>query len=140
MSNNLQVIVYERPQEEHGYKYLIRKGFYSYDAYKTDEGFEFFLNSRNLELVFKEEFENEEKGIVKIYDVIGSVDERLFWSMEEIPEEAEVFTGLSNGSLVECYYLHTGNGSVIYRPNPNAKEVYKPLPIDEHIAFQSVYG
>lgn len=140
MRNDLQVIAYESPQSDHGYKYLIRKNVYSYDAYRTNEGFAFFIESRNLELVFVEEYYSEEKGLVKIYDVIGTVQEELFWSMDEIPEDAEVFTGLSNGSLVECYYLHTNNGSIIYRPNPNAKEVYQPLPLDEHLAFQRIYG
>ena len=60
--------------------------------------------------------------------------------MEEIPEDAIKFKGLSNGSLVDCYYIHTEKGSDIYKPNSNAKDVYKPLPLKEHIEFQRING
>lgn len=140
---NLSVIAYEKArnnQHQGGYKYLIRSNWGAYTAYKTDAGFKFFLESRNLKLTKTNEMYDDELGKISTYDVIGEVVERSFWDISEIPEGAKPFTGLSNGSLVECYYYHVEGGSIIFRPNPNAHGVYQPMPIDEHIEFQKVYG
>ena len=64
----------------------------------------------------------------------------LFWNREEIPVDAKPIKALSNGSIVTCYYTNDGETITIYRPNPNAKEVYKPLSIEEHIAHVKTYG
>lgn len=37
--------------------------------------------------------------------------------------------------IVDCYFLNDGETIHIYRPNPNAKEVYKPLSLKDHINF-----
>ena len=52
--------------------------------------------------------------------------ERYFWQEEEIPQRAEQFVGLENGEYVNLYADKDDNSVTIYRPNPNAKEVYKP--------------
>ncbi|GGJ57338.1 hypothetical protein [Virgibacillus salexigens] len=130
---NLTVIAYEKPlQEKMNYKYLIKSsGFQSYTAYKTDKGFQFFLESRNLQLKLVDEIYNENTGMTRIYNVIGEVQEESFWHIKDIPQEAIAYKDLSNGSIVACYYLHNINGATIYRPNPNAKEVYDPMPLDD---------
>lgn len=139
--SKITVMAYEQPQDDHGYKYLIKKDYrLGFGAYKTDAGFKFWLKSRNVQLRRTEVINHPLKGIIKIYNVIGEVVEESFWHLSDIPLDAVRFTGLSNGSLVDCYYLHTDNGSIIYRPNPNAKEVYNPMPIDEHIEFQRRLG
>jgi hypothetical protein len=63
-----------------------------------------------------------------------TIENKYFWALDELPSDAKQYTGLSNGSLVDCYYTE----DCIYRPNPNAKEVYNPLPISEHIAFMRI--
>ena len=55
------------------------------------------------------------------------IDEPLtFWKKEEIKRGMKHFIGLSNGSYVDCYYKHYKDHVLVMRPNPNAKEVYKP--------------
>lgn len=144
---NLTVYKYDKARNDGvqgGYKYLIQEyGFRPYTAYRTDKGFNDWLERSNLTLEHIEtnslEYEDE-TSIVEIYKAHGTIKDSLFWDKEQLPENANQFKGLSNGSLVDCYYIHTENGSEVYRPNPNAKEVYRPLPINEHIEFQRVYG
>ena len=62
-----------------------------------------------------------------------------FWKIEDLPEGIKPIKALSNGSIVTCYYK-TDKEAVIYRPNPNAKEVYDPLETAEHIAHKKIYG
>ncbi len=59
---------------------------------------------------------------------------------QENLSKATKFKCLSNGSIVDGYFLNDGKRIRIYRCNPNAKKFYNPLPIDEHIAFQRTHG
>ena len=63
-----------------------------------------------------------------------------FWKLEDLPDGVKPIKALSNGSIVTCYYLDAGDRIEFYRPNPNAKEVYKPLNTDLHIAHMKIYG
>lgn len=63
-----------------------------------------------------------------------------FWSLDEVPAGAVPFVGLSNGSLVTCYATNDGETIRLYRPNPNAPDVYKPLSTAEHIAYKRAHG
>lgn len=144
---NLTVIEYDKARNDGvqgGYKYLIKGDFLiGYTAYKTDKGFNNWLQRSNLKLEYDKTsniYKKEEKITAKIYSAYGVIEEQYFWDMEEIPENANTFKGLSNGSLVDCYYIHTENGSKVYKPNPNAERVYKPMPIKEHLEFQEVNG
>lgn len=67
-------------------------------------------------------------------------DEGYFWKKEELPKGVKKIKALSNGSIVDCYYKKTDKAVLFYRPNPNAKNVYKPLSIDEHIKYQKENG
>lgn len=60
--------------------------------------------------------------------------------MSDIPENAKPFKALSNRSIVTCYFLNNGKEITIYRPNPNAKDIFIPLETKEHIAHQRMYG
>lgn len=44
-------------------------------------------------------------------------DGRYFWSLDEVPE---------NARRVDCYITDDGQTATVYRPNPNAKNVYIP--------------
>ena len=59
-----------------------------------------------------------------------------FWHLSDLPEGAKPFLGLSNGSIVTCYFVNDGKTITIYRPNPNSEEVYHPMPLTEHIEHQ----
>ncbi len=63
-----------------------------------------------------------------------------FWSLEDIPKNAKPIKALSNGSLVTCYFINDGKTITFYRPNPNAKTLYIPTEINEHINHQKEYG
>lgn len=139
---DLGLTIVEKPSEKYhgGYKYLITNSAYGYAAFKTDEGFKAFLKQTNLKKEFISERRTPECGLLQFYRLHGVIEEYLFWNLSELPQGVTRFTGLSNGSLVDCYYLHTENGSMIFRPNSNALEVYKPLPLAEHIAFMRLNG
>jgi hypothetical protein len=68
------------------------------------------------------------------------VEGKGFWKLDEMHEGARPFLGLSNGSVVTCYFTNDGETITIYRPNPNAHEVYQPLPLEEHIKHQMRFG
>ncbi len=65
-----------------------------------------------------------------------------FWNLKQLEEmskgeKLKKFKGLSNGALVDCYVGIGKNIVNIYRPNPNAKEVYKPFKsISEEIQYR----
>src|SRR5699024_11779541 len=101
----------------------------------------FFFSSRRRHTRSKRDWSSDvcssdlERTRIHTYETIGTIEENMFWKLEELPENAIKYKGLCNGSVVDCYYIHTENGSKIYKPNPNAKEVYKPLQFDEHMEF-----
>ena len=77
------------------------------------------------------------------YSMSHKIDSRCdggFWKREDVPAEAKPIKALSNGSIVTCYFTNDGETIRIYRPNPNAKEVYKPLTTELHIAHVKIYG
>lgn len=59
----------------------------------------------------------------------------FFWHYEELPSDAKPIIGLSNGCLVTCFFTNDGETISVYRPNPNAKDVYIPMTTEEHIAY-----
>ena len=64
-----------------------------------------------------------------------------FWSIEQLKDmskgqKLKKFRGLSNGSLVSCYIGIGENIIDIYRPNPNAKEVFKDTEDYEAINYK----
>lgn len=74
-------------------------------------------------------------GWYKHWHVEEQLDDAGFTSLDELPDYAKPFTGLSNGSLVTCYLWNDGEILHIRRPNPNVPAIYNPLPVDEHIAY-----
>jgi len=72
-------------------------------------------------------------GWFKHYKINGALWDVNFRSMNEIPVGAKKVIDLSNGSYVECYIAKIENNMAIFRPNPNDKDIYKPLPLSEHI-------
>ena len=68
------------------------------------------------------------------------VNNTTFWNLEQVPPEAKHIKALSNGAIVDCYYTISDNIITFYRPNPNAKNVYKPLDIKQHIYHHKQNG
>ena len=65
---------------------------------------------------------------------------QAFSISQENLAKATKFKFLSNGSLVDGYFLNDGQRIKIYRCNPNARDFYKPLSTEERINFQRKYG
>ncbi|MEC2463522.1 hypothetical protein P9X10_01225 [Bacillus cereus] len=72
---------------------------------------------------------------VTTYRIDQLIREVLFWYPQELPQGVKRHKGVSNGDIVDCYVYVQQGVTTIFRPNPNAKEIYKPLTIDERIAY-----
>ena len=132
----------EADPERHRSPIIIHNGWQWYFAeFNNWEQLKRFLDFAGLEIELEEEkqwFFNPKCGKWRKYSVNRKLDDSHgggFWSLSEIPENAKKIKGHSNGSIVDCYILNDGETLHIYRPNPNAKEVYKPLPLNEHIKY-----
>ncbi|MGF2713924.1 hypothetical protein ACQUY5_16715 [Bacillus cereus] len=74
---------------------------------------------------------------VTTYRIDQAIREVLFWYPQELPQGVKRHKGVSNGSVVDCYVYVQQGVTTVFRPNSNAKEVYKPLTIEERIAFNN---
>ena len=125
---------YEIPKNQ--YKHILTKGAYAYTAFRTDKGLNDFIKRTGTNFIKQNEVMTAEQGKVQSFIAENiEIQEKLFRTMEEIPENAVKYTDLSNGSLVDCYYTNVNNIYTVYRPNPNAKEVYKPMELKQHIEY-----
>jgi hypothetical protein len=103
------------------------------------------LNFLEIELTdIDHEVEHETTGKIVFYNLsknINNLHSGGFWSIEQLQEmskgqKLKKFKGLSNGSIVDCY-IGIGEDVInIYRPNPNAKEVYKPMKLEDEIKYR----
>ena len=103
------------------------------------------LNFLEIELTdINHEVEYATTGKIIFYNLsknISSPCDGGFWSIEQLEEiskdqKLKKFKALSNGSLVDCY-IGIGKDVVnIYRPNPNAKEVYKKMDFQEELNYR----
>lgn len=127
--------------DTYGYKFLIHAGANSWTAFRTVKGFKYFMSNYGLEIdrdtvqTFKD-FEGN-PGIhcqMKAHEV----ETCYFWNLEDIPEGSTPFIGMENGSYVNCYSNIKNGKSTIYKPNPNAKNVY--IPYDHRAVSHQIYG
>ena len=137
MRKCLSVIVLEKPQLNSPYHYLVKDVYArNITAFRTREGFERYLQQTGLSVgVQVHESNTLERGKVEVYRLQGEYQERYFWKLEEVPAGATPFRGLVNGAYVTCYYADVGGVRTIFMPNPNAKNVYDPLPLERHIEY-----
>ena len=128
---------YEIPKNQ--YKHILTKGAYAYTAFRTDKGLNDFIKRTGIDFVKQNEVMTAGHGKVQWFVAENiEIHEKLFWKMEDIPENAVKYTDLSNGSLVDCYYTSENNIYTVYRPNCNAKEVYKPMELRQHLECISI--
>lgn len=118
------------------------QGMYYLAEFKTVEQLDFFTKTLGFEYQAISWRETDRCGIWREYKLSHTIesDPYPFWKMEDIPENAKPIKALSNGSIVTCYFTNDGEKIRIYRPNPNAHAIYKPLSIEQHIAHQEIYG
>ena len=127
-----------------GYRFIVTQDYTSWRAYQTVAGLKYFLKNFGLEIdasstqLLDYSHLGEGRRVTmtckekKIIDGFGG-----FWDISEVPQEAQPYYDLCNGSYVQCYILDKGNEVITYKPNPNAKEVYKPL---DYIIFRRLIG
>jgi len=104
-----------------------------------------FLNFLEIELTdIDHEVKWESTGKIIFYNLSKSINSPCdggFWNMEQLQEmrqgqKLKGFKGLSNGSIVDCY-IGIGEDIIdIYRPNPNAKEVYKRMELSDELNYR----
>ena len=104
-----------------------------------------FLDFFNIELIeVFQEVEYETTGKITFYNLSKNIINYRyggFWSIEELRKitnnaELKKVKGLSNGSVVDCYAEIKEDEVIIYRPNPNAKEVYKEMLLEDELNFR----
>ena len=82
-------------------------------------------------------------GVMRFYCLSHEIEDNApggFWKLSDLPAGAKPIKALSNGQIVTCYYHNDGKKIHFLRPNPNAKEIYHPLNIEEHIQHVRIYG
>ena len=135
--SKIWLVTYEMPKNQ--YRHILMKGMYSYTAFRTDKGLNDFIKRTGANFIKHNEVMTADHGKVQCFVAENiEIQEKLFWKMEDIPEDAVKHTDLSNGSLVDCYYTNENNIYTVYRPNPNAKDVYKPMDLKQHLEYISI--
>ena len=121
-----------------GYKAFIADYlFHAASFRKNTSSFDIFVKRLGLTLLLPT-FTHGEGAT--FYSVKESFAEGSFWHRSEVPADAHPILGHSNGSLVKCYWRRTGDTIEVYRPNPNASAVFKPLPLKLHILIDQNNG
>lgn len=141
--NNAYVTVADKVSTRHRAKVILHKDWQWFlGEFPSIEAFRVFSERLGIdcELCGTEEGD-EETGTVSYYKVSHKFAEgKSFWHLSELPSDVEPIIGVCNGSLVVCYFKNDGETVTIYRPNPNAEEVYKPMSLDKQIAYSQKYG
>lgn len=105
------------------------------------EQLDFFAKTLGFEYEKIGESCSEIVGVCETFRLNRKInDHKYFWKMEELPDGARPIKALCNGSIVDCYFVNDGETIDIFRPNPNAKDIYHPLSVEEHIQHRTVYG
>lgn len=132
--STIWLTTYEIPKNQ--YRHILTKDVYSYTAFRTDKGLNDFIKRTGTDFIKQNEVMTADHGKVQCFVAENiEIQEKSFWNMEDIPNDAVKYTDLSNGSLVDCYYTRENETYTVYRPNPNAKEVYKPMGLKQHIEY-----
>lgn len=134
----------DETSQNHRSKIIIHRNMWYLAEFQTIEQLNYYSELMGFSYKLREQRENSfAEGMYYEYDISHRFDDTnggQFWKRSDVPENAIPFKALSNGSIVTCYFVNDGETIHIYRPNPNAKEVYKPLSTDLHIAHQKIYG
>ena len=118
-------------------------GYWHLAEFDTVEQLAFFAETLGISYEEVDCRDSADCGIIREYRLSHKLKDSGdggFWHKEDLPDGAKPIKALSNGYLVTCYFLNDGETVTIYRPNPNAKEIYQPMTIDQHIAHRQVYG
>lgn len=135
--NKNYMTVAKNINERHRTKIIIHKNWQWYFAeFDSLEQLHFFEKT----IGFRTCYLGMENGIARFSLNREFREEKDFRNLSEIPSGAKPIKALSNGSFVTCYFLNDGKIVHWYRPNPNCKNVYKPMTLQQHIKHREVYG
>ena len=129
----------------HREHWIIHNGLYYLAEFDKKEQLDFFAETLGFTYEMKDgettrTRDGEESTYIE-YTLSHSFEEEpSFWKREDVPALARPVKLLSNGRIVTGYVWNDGKTIHIYRPNPNAKEVYKPMSLEDHIAYKKVMG
>ena len=127
--------------DRHRYKVIIHRGMYYFAEFPSIEAFKLFAHTIGFDYTFDHMDSCDNHLFISYFTVNRNFrDCAYFWSKDELPRWCKPILGFSNGSLVTCYFTNDGETVTIFRPNPNATEVYHPLPLDEHITYMQTVG
>lgn len=121
--------------QERRHKIIIHKGQWHFSRMDTRKQLDAFCKMLGIKMTEKT-IDNE---IVKYYrtdTALIDMSNLTFWNLTDVPSTATKIKGLSNGSIVDCYFLREGDRLTIYRPNPNAKNVYKKMEFEKELEFR----
>lgn len=139
---NIMTIV-EKTGEHHRSHIIIHAGTWYIAEFENRDQLDFFAQTVGFTYEIVESRKHPFYGKYEEYRLSREIDGGScggFWNLSELPDGAKPIKALSNGSIVTCYYTNDGQTIRFYRPNPNAKEVYKPLDLQNHIAHKRIYG
>lgn len=145
MKINNKIYIYKEKTGQKDYLIAISKynnTMFNIASFENLEQFKIFMQTLDFKIKLLEVVNGDTQKEIQIYTSNYKIIDSSFWNLEELPKRAKPLKALSNGSIVTCYYCknYKENTITIYRPNPNAKTVYKPLELQEHIAHKKIYG
>ena len=134
----MYVTIDHSPEETaKGYNFVIHKN-YMFHFFSSNNERAYNRIIKKLGFTFTGREENNNGRIIKYLK--EELIEESFITKKQIPAGAKKIKALSNGSIVSCYFLRSGNKIIFYRPNPNYKRIYRPLEISKHITHVLKYG
>ncbi|WP_422404507.1 hypothetical protein [Mammaliicoccus sp. JADD-157] len=111
----------EKFKKHNKYKYEIESGigFFNFASFYNENQFNNFCEKLGIDY----NYINENEYTV-FYENDILIQDNSFCSLDEIPNDCEKIMALSNGAIVECYFINKDNILKFYRPNPNYKDIY----------------
>lgn len=107
---------------EEEYTIYIREDIFGNKAtFKTRNQLDEFLQKYGLSMTEHSSWDTGQK-----WRLSHNFKNEYFWKLEDLPKDVKPILAMCNGSLVDCYIQVTDHEIITWRPNPNAKEVYKP--------------
>lgn len=109
--------------------------FFNIASFKTKEQFNRYCATLGIKYTL-----HEEKDEYNHYTISHDFKKKYFWKLEDLPIGCKPMKMLSNGKIIDSYFRTTEKEIEIYKPNPNAKDVYKPITLEEQIAHLNKFG
>ena len=125
----------QAPHQYRDHKIIIHDGSWHFSRMDTREQLYDFCKLLGIEITEK----INDDGLFSYYrtnTTLTDMNNLTFWDLSDVPTNATKIKGLSNGAIVDCYFLRDGDNLTIYRPNPNAKNVYKEMEFKKEMEFR----